>query len=356
MLTYPRITIDLKKLKHNAKTVKELCAKQGIDVYPVMKGVGADRRILETLSDVGFKVIADSRIQNLIKGQDLPMEKMLLRLPMISTADEVVQHADISLNSELITIKALNTSAKKQNKKHKVVLMVELGDLREGILPKDIEAVAAEVLKLENIELCGVGVNLTCYGAVIPDENNIGELCAVATRLEEKFNIKLPIISGGNTSSIPMLLENTLPKKVNVLRLGEIILLGTESVAGTLVEGYNPDVFTIEAEIIELKDKNSLPTGKTGYDAFGKVYEAPEDKGIRRRAIVAIGRQDIDLDGIWPLDSKIGIIGSSSDHFILDMEDVKDNYKMGDTVKFGIKYSSLLRVMTSTYLPKNYIN
>lgn len=355
MIKYPRIVIDLKKFRHNAENIKKLCQDQGIDVYPVMKGVGCDRRLLEIIAELGFKVVADSRIQNLMKAQDLPMEKMLLRLPMLSAADEVVQFADISMNSELITIKALNEVAKKQNKKHKIILMVELGDLREGVLPRDVDAMVGEIVSLENIVLHGVAVNLTCYGCVIPDENNLGELCAIADRIKEKFGISMAVISGGNSSAIPLLLNHTLPKKVNVLRLGEAILLGTEAVEGTTIPGQYTDIFTLETELIELKDKDTVPTGQKGYDAFGKPYEPPVDKGIRRRGIIAMGRQDMILESIIPVDEKISIIGGSSDHTILDLEDVKNEYKIGDIVRFNMYYTSMMYTMTSPYIPKYYV-
>ena len=74
----------------------------------------------------------------------------------------------------------------------------------------------------------------------------------------------------------------------------------------------------LEAQIIELKSKRSLPIGEIGVDAFGQrpYYE---DRGIIRRAILAIGKQDTDPDSMISLDEKIDILGASSDHLILDV-------------------------------------
>jgi predicted amino acid racemase len=53
----------------------------------------------------------------------------------------VVRSADISLNTELDTLKKLSYYAKASNKNHQVIVMVELGDLREGVLPIDLSRI-----------------------------------------------------------------------------------------------------------------------------------------------------------------------------------------------------------------------
>jgi len=300
--------------------------------------------------------LADSRIQNLKKYEGAKKERVLLRLPMNSETDEVVKYADISLNSELKTIKNLNESAKRQNKIHKILLMIDLGDLREGIFFKNEDEIyhtVEEVLKLNNIELFGLGVNLTCYGAVIPKSDNLSILVEIARKIEKKFDIKLQMISGGNSSSIYLIGRKELPEGINNLRVGEAFLLGGETAYSQKLEGFYDDAFTLEAEIVELKEKQSVPIGETGVDAFGNkpVYE---DRGIIKRAIIAVGRQDVDPDALHPIDSKIDILGASSDHLILDISKSDMKYKVGDIVNFKLSYSSLLRATTSGYVDRVY--
>jgi len=300
--------------------------------------------------------LADSRIQNLKKYEGAKKERVLLRLPMNSETDEVVKYADISLNSELKTIKNLNESAKRQNKIHKILLMIDLGDLREGIFFKNEDEIyhtVEEVLKLNNIELFGLGVNLTCYGAVIPKSDNLSILVEIARKIEKKFDIKLQMISGGNSSSIYLIGRKELPEGINNLRVGEAFLLGGETAYSQKLEGFYDDAFTLEAEIVELKEKQSVPIGETGVDAFGNkpVYE---DRGIIKRAIIAVGRQDVDPDALHPTDSKIDILGASSDHLILDISKSDMKYKVGDIVNFKLSYSSLLRATTSGYVDRVY--
>jgi len=349
--------IDLKKIKNNLDKITEMVKKSGCSLMIVTKGYCADLEIYKLLEDSDIDYLADSRIQNLKKYEGTKKERVLLRLPMISEAEDVVVFSDISLNSELTTINNLNKAAAKFNKIHKILLMIDLGDLREGIFFKNEDEIyhaVEEILKLDNIELYGLGVNLTCYGAVIPKKDNLSILVDIAAKIEKKFNLKLEMISGGNSSSVYLISKNELPIGINNLRVGEAFLLGDETAYSEMLEGFYDDAFTLEAEIIELKEKQSVPIGETGVDAFGNkpVYE---DRGIIKRAIIAVGRQDIDSDNLHPIDSKIDILGASSDHLILDVTKSDSEYKVGDIIKFKLSYSSLLRSTTSAYVEKSYI-
>ena len=353
---YPRLVIDLKKVKNNLDRITEMVKGSGSSLMIVTKGYSADMEIFKILDGSDIDYLADSRIQNLKKYEGAKKERVLLRLPMNSETDEVVRYADISLNSELKTIKNLNESARRQNKIHKILLMIDLGDLREGIFFKnedEIYSTVEEILKLNNIELFGLGVNLTCYGAVIPKRDNLSILVEIARKIEKKFDIKLQMISGGNSSSIYLIGRKELPEGINNLRVGEAFLLGGETAYSQKLEGFYDDAFTLEAEIVELKEKQSVPIGETGVDAFGNkpVYE---DRGIIKRAIIAVGRQDVDPDALHPIDSKIDILGASSDHLILDISKSDMKYKVGDIVNFKLSYSSLLRATTSGYVDRVY--
>lgn len=353
---YPRLVTDLKKVENNLNKITEVVKGSGCSLMIVTKGYCADMEIYKLLENSEIDYLADSRIQNLKKYDGTKKERVLLRLPMISEAEDVVLNSDISLNSEIETIKQLNKQAAKHNKKHKILLMIDLGDLREGIFYKDEDVIyetVKEILKLENIELYGLGVNLTCYGAVIPKNENLSILVETAAKIENKFNIKLNMLSGGNSSSVYLIGKNELPEGINNLRVGEAFLLGDETAYSQMLDGFYDDAFTLEAEIIELKEKQSVPEGETGVDAFGNrpVYE---DRGIIKRAIIAVGRQDVDPDNLHPIDSKIDVLGASSDHLILDVTKSDNAYRVGDKVSFKLSYSSLLRATTSAYVEKTY--
>jgi len=354
-MDYPRIEINLSKLKHNVKTITDKCKENGIKVAGVTKVFCADKKLVKAYVDGGVSYLADSRLQNFQRLKDFSLPKILLRLPMISEAEEVVKYADASLNSEIETIRALSREAVKIGKKHEIILMVDLGDLREGYFYEDdLYKSAEEIKKLEGVELIGIGTNLTCYGGVIPTPENLGRLVEIKKNLEKNHDVKLKIISGGNSSSIPLLYDGTIPEGINNLRLGESLVLGRETAYGKDIEETFNDVFKLVIEAIEIKDKPSLPVGEIGKDAFGNV-PVFEDKGIRKRMICAIGRQDLLPDDITPYDKEITVIGSSSDHLILDITNSKIKYKVGDKLEFGLKYGGILRGMTSEYVKKVYV-
>lgn len=350
-MNYPSLKINLKKLEHNTRLLAEKCFKYNISIAAVSKVFCAIPQLVEALIKGGASYIADSRIENLKKIKHLNIPKILLRIPMLSQVDDVVEYADISLNSEYIVIKALSEAALKKAKIHDIILMVDLGDLREGVWMEEAVEYAGKLLDLKGINLKGIGTNLTCYGAVIPNEDNLSKLVEIANSIEQKYNIKLDIISGGNSSSIYLIDNGTMPKGINNLRLGESIVLGNETAYGARIEGSYNDCFTFSAEIIELKEKPSIPIGDIGVDAFG-TKPVFEDRGIRKRAIVAAGKQDVKVDGLTPIDEKLIILGASSDHMIIDITDSDQNYKIGDSIDFLLDYGALLASSTSEYINK----
>lgn len=359
---YPRLIVDLEKLKTNLDAVAEITKNQGgCSMMIVTKGMCADSEMCKMIANhPAVDYMADSRVANIKKYafEARTHDKMtvLLRIPMHSEVKDVAKYVDLSFNSELSTIGLLNNEAAALGIKHKVLLMIDLGDLREGIFYQDEEKIfetVEEILKMENIILYGVGVNLTCYGAIIPKHDNLSKLVEIARKIEDRFPIKLNMISGGNSSSIYLIEKGELPEGINNLRLGESFLLGNDTAYGEKLEGTTGDALVLEAEIVELKEKPSLPIGEVGVDAFGqKPYY--EDRGIIKRAIIAIGKQDTDIDSMEPLDKDIDILGGSSDHIILDVTKSAKDYKVGDVVSFVVGYGGMLKTATSPYVEKVY--
>lgn len=353
-IVYPCLSIDKEKLTKNAKFLIETCEKKQVDVMAVTKAFCAIPEVAEIFVKAGARYLADSRVENLKKLSDLSANKVLLRLPMADEIEDVVSYANISLNSERSTIKALGDEAKKRNCTHGILLMIDLGDLREGILPSDVSSMVKFILDTSGVTLKGVGVNLTCYGGVIPDQNNLGKLVDLARQIEEEFDVKLDIVSGGNSSSYYLVENGNLPKGITNLRLGELLLLGRETAYGNPVKNTCDDAFCLKAQIVELKEKASMPTGTIGMDAFGNV-PVFEDEGIMKRAILAVGRQDVSPDDLIPHDKNIEILGASSDHLILNVTKSEETYKVGDTLSFGLTYGSLLSLSTSSYVSKEVL-
>ncbi len=351
---YPCIEIDLSKITYNSKKILSFCSEAGIKLTAVTKVFCGKLPVVEAVLKGGITSIGDSRIENLKKLKGLSCEKMLLRIPMLNEIEEVVSYSDITLDSELATIEEISRVAEKNGVKKKIVLMVDLGDLREGVPPEEVINTIDRILKLKNVELVGLGTNLTCYGGVIPDEVNLGMLVKLRDKVKYLYSKELSIISGGNSSSLHLLLKGKMPKGINHLRIGEAIALGRETAYGEAIDGLYNDTSILKAQIIELKNKKSVPEGKLGKNAFGQVPKFV-DRGKRRRAILAVGRQDIVPEGLTPLDPNIIVIGASSDHLILDVTDSNKPYKVGDVIEFNMDYGCLLAAMTSEYVEKCYV-
>ena len=112
---------------------------------------------------------------------------------------------------------------------------------------------------------------------------------------------------------------------------------------------------TVSAPVIECKVKPSMPVGTSAQDAFGTV-PVFTDRGERRRAICAIGRQDAPAEGLRPLDARIEVLGASSDHLVLDVDDLPTPPRVGDSIAFVPGYSATLQLFTSRYVAKEFID
>ncbi|AJY74847.1 alanine/ornithine racemase family PLP-dependent enzyme [Paenibacillus beijingensis] len=350
-----RLVIDLKKIGHNAKTIVELCSRYGINVVGVTKVVCAHPKIVHVLENSGIRKFADSRLKNIIHLRTAGFENeiALLRVPMKSEAVEAVHYADCSYQSELEVMDQFHWAAKKCNKIHNVILMMEAGDLREGILPRELDSFMEQILSYSHIRLQGLAINVGCYGGVRPSYQNTSLLVGWKEYIESKYQLDLPILSGGSSSTLQLLEEGKLPPEINELRIGEAIFLAGVSSGVCLAGGYR-DAFELLAEIIEIREKPSVPTGEIDVDSFGRKPHFV-NKGIRKRAILAIGRQDVSPYALAPRLQGMEILGASSDHMIVDITDVSIPLHVGDSVSFLPDYGGLLALMTSPYVIKDFL-
>ena len=351
------LEVDLKKLAENSRRTMELCAAHHIEVLGVTKGFSAIPEIVRAMADGGITKFADARLENikLLRASGFLQHMTLLRIPMLSQTDEVVFYTNASLNSEYEVIERLSSSAASVGRRHDIVLMIEVGDLREGLLPEDARAVMRRVLELPGVRVAGVGTNMGCYGGILPTDRNLTALCRVAEELQNIAGYDFDVVSGGGTSSLMLAASGEMPAGINQLRVGEGILLGTDTTHNMDIPWLNQDAFVLHSEIIEVKEKPSVPYGETGLDAFGNTPMF-EDMGVRRRAIVALGRQDSPPAGLTPFDPGVKILGASSDHMILDIEDAKRDYRVGGLMDFRLNYQGLLNLCSSKYVRRIYKN
>lgn len=354
-MSAPRLEIRLDRIAHNAQALVQRLSPLGITVCGVTKASVGSPEIARELLAAGVTSLGESRIENIenLRHAGITAQIILIRSPMISQADRIVASADVSLNSEIDVIDRLSVSARRQRRHHGIILMVELGDLREGIMPGDLHDIVRKVLNFPGIEMRGIGANLACQNGVIPDVSNMAELSALTTSIEATFGLNLDIVSGGNSANLQWALKpDTEIGRINHLRLGESILLGREPTQRSVLDGLHADAISIVGEVIESKLKPSQPRGDRGQTAFGRGVEHCVVRNESHRVIVALGHQDLDTDGIVAPDG-FEILGASSDHLILDS--ATNAPELGSELRFELNYSALMRSMTSPFVTRQYL-
>ncbi len=346
----PRVEIDLTKILHNASVLVTRLGQRGISVTGVTKATLGCPKVAATLLEAGVKCLGDARIEN-IKAMRATLRStsmVLIRSPMLSQARAVVTYADASCNTELEVIRRLSLEARSIGRVHGVILMVELGDLREGIMPEEVIDTVGEVLSPPNLAFKGIGTNLACRSGVSPDGENMALLSSLADAIEVTLDQREGIVAGGNSANLAWALSGGPIGRINNLRLGEAILLGCETLNRQPIYGLHTDAIKLYAEVIESKIKPSVPIGKIAQTAFG---EAPpvKDRGLVTQAVLAIGQQDIDPAGLQA-PKGMQVMAASSDHLILESQ--RADLIVGTEVGFGLNYSALLRAMTSPFVTK----
>jgi ornithine racemase len=352
----PRLEIYTDRIETNARAVIAVCREHGAEVACVTKVMGAHPAILHALDAAGADMIGDSHVANLqsVAHTGLTLPALMLRVPTPSRVVDVVRCAEYSLNSSAGTIELLSRAARLVKREHRVIVMVDLGDLREGVWPDRVVSVVREAMHHRNIEIVGLGTNLACYAGVVPTTENMQLLVDLRDACREATDLPLDLISGGNSANLPLLASGGMPREINHFRIGETITLGRNVLDRTPWPGTRQDTLRIVAEVVEVERKPSIPLGHRGQDAFGTHIEFV-DRGVRKRAICNIGRQDVVVDGLTPEDNGVIVLGGSSDHLVLDVQEAQANVKVGDELGFFPSYGSLLAATTSPYMQKAVI-
>jgi predicted amino acid racemase len=355
-VAHPCVTIDLDRIEHNARTIVGLCRGHGLTVVGVTKCTGGHPEIAWAMLRGGVAAIGESQVENIrrLKGAGVSAPCVLLRLPSPSEAEEVVEWADCSLNSEPSVLERLSEAARRRGRVHDVIVMVDLGDLREGLWPGEAVAVVGEALRLPGIRVAGVGSNLACFGGVVPGEGNMNLLTEIAGAAERRFGVTLDWISGANSSALKLIAAGRMPPRVNQARIGEAILLGRETTRREPWPGTFQDAFALHAEILELKRKPTAPLGERSEDAFGHRPRF-ENHGEIDRALVNIGREEVAIEGITPHDARLAVLGASSSYLVVDVTGAGGRLRVGDELGFSLSYGALLTVMTSEYVEKRVV-
>lgn len=341
LLSKVYITINLNKLKYNIQHTLDLCKENSVDLTPVVKSICADQRIIDCFNQSPINILADSRLDNFARMKT-DKERFLIRPGIVSEANDIVKYSDVSLQTDLRTIMALDKAAKEAHTTHKIILMVDIGDLRDGIMFSDQDTLlscGAFVHTSSNLNLVGIATNYNCFLGYLPNEENMRHLVNLHQLLTPFYDTDKPVVSGGNSSSVSILLSNEkhFPKEFNQLRMGEAIMLGRDPSDNTFIPEYQTDIFTLHVPLIEVYEKK-IPSGE-----------------ITRRGILSIGKQDLQLDHIIPRDNRVKVLGGCSDECVVDLTDAPD-IKSGDELTFDLEYGALMTAFAGSFINRKYID
>ncbi|MDP2520878.1 alanine/ornithine racemase family PLP-dependent enzyme [Shimia thalassica] len=340
-----RIEVDLGKIRRNTQTLVDRLGRRGIGVTGVTKAVCGHPAIAQAMLDGGVEGLADARIRNVqrLRAAGLTGPITLIRTPMLSQTDQIVQSCETSYNTEVLVISALAAAAIRYGSVHGIVLMVEMGDQRDGITPENLAEIAQLVMRTPGVALKGIGANFACLNGGAPTAFQMAALSALSNRIEGVCGPFLRIISGGNSANLPWAFGEHSTGRINDLRLGEAILLGVEPVSGDQIDGLHTDAFTLVAEVIET-DAKPPPFPIARIDLTSQRLRFVTTSGAAARIILAIGHQDTDILGLsMPVGSTL--IGATSDHLVIGTP--RSPPTVGSEVRFQMNYNALMHAMTA---------
>jgi predicted amino acid racemase len=361
------LIIHTKKIQDNIKYLSAYFDSHNISWSLVTKVFSGDKEFLKRIltDEIIEKVnsIGDSRLTSLrnLKALNPKMQTIYIRPPAKIYADDVVKYANISLNTSYTTIVALNEAAKKVDTIHKIIIMVELGELREGVNRTELMSFYESVFQLSNIEVIGIGSNLGCMYGIEPSYDKLLQLALYEELISAKFNKELEFVSGGTSITLPLIENNTIPKEINHFRVGEAIFFGTSPLENKQFKELSIDTFEFCANIIELEEKKIVPDGIISNANIGHSadFNNEDVNAISIKAILDFGLLDVDQNDIEFIDENLKYVGISSDMLVIDIgtnitKDGKKKYSVGDKIYFKPNYMAVARLLSSKFISKTF--
>lgn len=362
------LKININDIVNNIKKISRYLDKHGKKWSLITKVFSGDVEFLKRIltDDVisGIHSVGDSRLTSLknLKEVNPNMRTIYIKPPAKIYAEDIVKYADISLNSSFETIKALNDAAKKMNKVHKIIIMLELGELREGIKRDDIIKFYEKVFNFSNIDVVGLGSNLGCMYGVEPTYDKLMQISLYKELIEAKFERKMDFVSGGSSITLPLLETDGVPTGMNHFRIGEAAFFGTSPLSNDKFIDLSTDTFSFYANIIELEEKKLVPDGIISDANIGHTAKINNnDLGeTSYKAILDFGLLDVDRHEIEQKDDDIKFVGITSDMTVVDLgknrtADGKRKYKVGDKICFQPSYLGVARLLNSKFIDKKFI-
>ncbi len=348
-----------KRILSNIKKLQSLLKEKDVHFTLVAKMLNGNKRILEHLlfddAMKGLHSVGDARLSNLkaIREVNPNIKTMYIKPPSPLAVEQLVRYADISLNSSLRTIEEINREAGKQGKVHQIIVMVEMGELREGIQRDKVLYFYDKVFQLANIEVIGLGTNLGCMYGIEPTYDKLIQLSLYEQLIEAKFGKNLEVISAGSSITLPMLGKTKLPKGLNHFRIGEAAFLGVTPIENKKYRNLSTNAIEFAGEILELEKKSNIPDGNISEASIGHIANDSLDETDLResyRAIMDFGVLDVDVNDLYPKDKSVRFFGTTSDMTVYDLGDTRKSFKVGSVINFWVNYMAVARLLNSRYM------
>jgi ornithine racemase len=343
------LTLDVAAIRHNVAVLRRRLAPQGIDIIGVTKAADAEPDVARAMLEGGASGVADSRLSGIVRLAEHGLgPRVLIRPPEWNEIALTARVADWVLLSDLATAQALAHHA--AGKRHLgVLLMVDLGDRRDGALPDDAEALARSLADLPGLALGGVAVNFACLSGLQPELRLFEQADEIVAQVAPWCALE-PALSLGGTYCLPHLIDAFSPRHRCTIRLGAGLYFGHYTLPEvTPISGLLRADPLLSATVLECRKKPGPPRGTVGVDSFGRVPETHLPRDETYHVLLAMGRRETELRCLHPLEPDSFVAGMSSDHTLLISP---RPLKVGDTVDFALDYEGLVRAMTCAHVGK----
>jgi len=362
-----QLIIDTKKIIGNIEKLNKFLGEREIEWSLVVKVLSGHKPTLEKIlthpSIKGVHSICDTRLSNLHAIKDISPDivTMYIKPPAHEYVPTVVKYADISFNTAYETIEKLNEEAGRLGKQHRVLIMIEMGELREGILRENLVDFYRKTFELPNIHVNGIGTNLGCMYGVEPNYDKLIQLSLYKELLECKFDHEMELVSGCSSITLPLVSKGKIPKLTNHFRIGEAAFFGTSPLDNKKFRNLSTTAFEYRANIIELEKKETRPEGVISEASVGHTAAIGNHSDESYKAILDFGLLDVDVDEIEPISPNVKFIGTSSDMTVYEVKmdpskkTARNPFRVGGQIRFRPSYMAVARLINTKYVQKKVI-
>jgi len=350
LLGQPLIVVNLDAVAEATRRLADDLLRRGIALIGVTKCVDGEPLIGRTMLEAGCSGLADSRLSGLVKLAAHALAPLtLIRPPQPDELEAVAQVADRVCLSDVGVARVLAEHAR--GAALQVLLTVDLGDRREGVLPEAAPAVATQLSRLPGIELAGICVNFACLSGQLPSPELFRQAEDVLAAIADACAGE-PLLSLGGTCVVQAL-DGYRPRFTTELRAGGGPVFGYDFVSGSGIAGLERTDPVLSAVVLESYRKPPATPGRYGRDAFGHVPDADLPRDDAWYSLLNLGRRDVEPQGLRPLLPGTRIVGATSDVTVLVSD---EPLTPGDEVEFAVDYDALVRAITSPYVACAYVS